>query len=474
MRLDKPLRNKVLYGYGIGNLGYGMVLQAISTYLLYFCNVLLHIPGTIIGVIISISVIWDALSDPIMGTISDYTSSKRFGRRHLYILIGGIGTSIFNVLLWSVNAEWSLQVKVILIVIFIFGLKTLSTVFVTPYMALGGELTEDYYKRTKIQSIRTVCFVLGLGFTVVAGMIFFLRATEQFPEGQNNIKGYMYLAIATSIFMLLSTFVTYFSTKKYIPKLNEDIHDDFKQKREGKILKNLKEDLVVLGQNTNYLYIALAYLSANLATAIIGSIGLHVFTYTFRIQSANIGIILGALFVTNVFSQPFWLYYSRKHDKKNAAILATTIGLVAIVLFGFCVAAKSVIVTTPFLLIPFSMIAGFGVGGLLTLPLSMVGDTIDVEEAHTGRRSEGLYYGGLTFSYKASQAIAIAVLGVLLDLSGFNSELSIQSGTTETLLGVILAVGCLLAFSLTLYAYKRYNLSHDDILAIQNKLEGDL
>jgi len=468
---DIKLTNYSLYGYGIGNLGYGMILQAMTTYLLFFGTSILKLSGSILGIIIGISVFWDAISDPIMGSISDFTYNKRYGRRHLYILVGCIGIAIFNALLWSINAEWSDSVKLVLIAITIFGVKTLSTVFVTPYLALSGELTEDYFERTKIQSVRTVFFVMGLGFTVVVGMTYFLRSTEAFPIGQLNGNGYMYLGFTTSIIMVIVGLVTYFTTKSFIPYLNEKVNMR-RQKRQRGILAQLRVDFKVMFSNKNYLYVAMAYLSANLSAAIIGSIGLHVFTYTYRLESNDIGIILGGFFVFMILSQPFWLKYSRKHDKKKAAILATILGIASALIFLVNLMAKSFTVEYPYTLMVFFMFAGIGVGGLLTLPLSMVGDTIDVEEYTTGKRSEGLYYGGLTFSYKASQAVAIFLIGILLDTIGFDPSLSVQTPSTEIWLGLVLTIGCLVAFGLTFVAYSRYNLSHEDIMKLKVKKEN--
>jgi len=465
---SKPLNRKTLLGYGVGNLGYGMVLQAMTIYLVFFGTTLLKIPGSVLGIIISMSVIWDAISDPIMGSISDYTRSKRFGRRHLYILIGSVGVAFFNAILWTLNENWSLNTKIILVVIIVIGVKTFSTVFVTPYLALSGELSEDYYERTTIQSIRTIFLVLGMAFTVVVGMTYFLRPTVEFPMGQLNRSGYMYLGFSISIIMIISGLITYFSTKKYIPLLQSKIHKDH-QGEKPKVIPQLKVDFKELSSNRNYFYVCLAYLSANTASAIIGSVGLHVFTFTFRLDSLTIGIVFGSLFIFMILSQPFWIKYSRKEDKRNAAIVATIIGIVACIVFLMAVVFKNFVVANPYMLLPFSALAGFSVGGLLTLPLSMVGDTIDIEEAHTGRRSEGLYYGGITFSYKASQAIAIFIVGVLLDMSGFDPDLTLQMPSTEIILGLILSIGSLLAFTLTLYAYYRYNLSHNDIVEIRKK-----
>jgi len=470
MELGNRINNKSIYGYGLGNLGYGMILQAMTTYLIFFGTSLLKLPSSVLGVIISTSVIWDAISDPIMGTISDYTRSKRYGRRNLYILIGSAGIAICNAGIWSISEDWSMSAKLIAMIFGVYGVKTFATIFITPYMALGSELSDDYYQRTTIQSVRTIFFVLGMAFTVVVGMTYFLKSTAEFPVGQMNRAGYMYLGFTVSIITVITGIMTHISTKKHIPRLIASISVTHSEKNKN-LGKQLKGDIKELLKNRNYLFLALAYLSTNIASAIIGSIGLHVFTYTFRFSSMTIGIVLGTLFLFNILCQPFWIRYAKKHDKRNAAVLATQLGLVSCLIFVIAVVFKQQIIEIPYLLLPFSALAGVSVGGLLTLPLSMIGDTIDLEEYHTGKRSEGLYYGGLTFSYKGSQAIAIAIVGVLLDFSGFDAHSTVQLASTEFALGLILAVGSLMAFLLTLYAYKHYNLSHEDIVNVRNKMK---
>ena len=131
-------------GYGMGNFSYGVISQAIATYIVFFSTSILNISGTMIGVAVSISIIWDALTDPIMGYISDHTYSKRYGRRHIYLIIGLVGMALSNMAIWSIQPEWSLPIKYILVLLLLLIVKTFTTVYATPYTALGAELSEDY------------------------------------------------------------------------------------------------------------------------------------------------------------------------------------------------------------------------------------------------------------------------------------------------------------------------------------------
>ncbi|MDO9593288.1 MAG: MFS transporter, partial [Erysipelotrichaceae bacterium] len=82
------LRKNIYWGYGLGNFGYGVISQVVASYLMFYATAVLGINGALVGMIVSLGVIWDAVSDPIMGYLSDQTRSKRFGRRHLYLWIG--------------------------------------------------------------------------------------------------------------------------------------------------------------------------------------------------------------------------------------------------------------------------------------------------------------------------------------------------------------------------------------------------
>ena len=105
------LNFKTKFCYGLGNLGYGSMGQTVSSFIMFFGTSVLGIKGTLVGLCVAIAAFWDGLSDPIMGYISDTYSSKIFGRRLGYLLIGTIGIAIFNVLLWSVPNQFDEMAK---------------------------------------------------------------------------------------------------------------------------------------------------------------------------------------------------------------------------------------------------------------------------------------------------------------------------------------------------------------------------
>lgn len=452
--------------YAIGNLSNGVIIQALTTYLVFFGTTILGVSGTVIGFMVAISVVWDAVSDPFVGHLSDFTDSTRFGRRHQYMIIGAIGLAVFNGLLWLIDTSWPGLVKAIVLFVTVILVKTFMTVFVTPYNALGGELSDDYHERTSIQGYRTVFFILGLAFTTVAGMLFFFKATDTYPVGQLNPAGYANLGITISAIVLICAILATVGTFKYIPSLPKNT-----QSIEKKRLSSLVSEFKALFDKRNYLHVAGAYLSANIATAVFGAIGLHVFTYTFGMDNNGIAVLFAVIFGLSILSQLFWIDYAKRHDKKAAALMAVYISLAGVGIFIILLIVREAVLNQYLWLILYGVPTGVGLGGLITLPFSMIADTVDEDELVSGHRSEGLYYGGLTFSYKISQSIAIFLVGIVLDLLGFDSTLEVQSALTVYGMGAVVAVGSILALLGAMHFYKGYGLSKEKVDEIKKAIE---
>ena len=459
-----PIRDKV--GYGIGNLSVGIAMQVVGTYLVFFSTVILGIPGYLVGLAVGFSVFWDAITDPLMGYISDITKSKRFGRRHLYLIIGSIGVALTLTLMWIIPSNLNTNLKFSLLFIDIILFKTFITIYVTPYTALGAELSSDYHERTSIQSIKTIFFLLGLAFVSVAGLYLFFQPTIEFPHGQLNPDSYRNIGYTSAIIVLITSLICIWNTKKYIPKLNRSQTIENKGNNINLFIDSLKSTV----KNKAFRAVALCYLFNNLASAFLSNIGLHVFTYTFVLTSQQIAIILGLQFLMSILSQPIWMMIASKYDKKPSMIFGLLLSFFAGIIFLGLVIFKSNVVSNVFYFFPYAIVAGFGTGALFTLPLSMVADTIDYDELNRGYRFEGFYFGSLTLYYKLSQSIAIFFIGILLDLIRFDSSLSIQSEFTLISLGLILAFGTMISFTLSYLSLRMYDLNKEKVIEIQHKI----
>lgn len=314
-----------------------------------------------------------------------------------------------------------------------------------------------------------IFFLLGLFFATVMGMYLFFKPTANYPIGQLNPLAYRGIGLAASIIMLTSALTCFFTTKKYIPYLPEAITDNNGKGKMRDMIRSFAEAF----KNRDYKYIVIAYLLINIASSLASTLGMHVFTYTFKLTNSHMGAIAAIQFIVSIISQPLWIMISRKIDKKPSIMLGLIISIIGCSVFIILVLIKNAVIGNHYYMIPYAVLVGFGTGGLFSIPISMIADTIDVEELNTGVRSEGIYYGCLTLSYKLSQSIAVFLLGVLLDVVKFNPKLPVQPESTVLILGLIMPVGSILVFTGALAAMSKYSLDKEKIARIQKLLISD-
>ncbi|MFZ5967692.1 MAG: MFS transporter [Bacillota bacterium] len=458
-----PLLDKI--GYGMGNFSSGVAIQIIGAYLVFYATAILDIPGTLVGIAVSLSIVWDAVTDPLMGYISDETRSRIFGRRHLYLLIGCLGMAVSNYVLWHIDLSLSMYTKYLIILIDILFAKSFMTIYMTPYTALGAELSFDYNERTSIQGIKTIFFLLGLSFVSVAGMYIFFKPTAQYEVGQLNPMAYRSMGLFSSIVIVIFALICFFSTKKYIPVLYKETSSQ-QRSSVADLFSQFKKTL----KNGPFKSVAFSYMFNNIASALMSNIGLHVFTYTFMLDNQDIAYIIGIQFMVSILSQPIWTLISRRLDKKPAMLLGLLISIVGCLIFFILVLLKDTVTGSFLYFIPFSVSIGFGMGGLFTLPLSMAADTIDLDELNTGTRSEGMYYGCLTLFYKMSQSITIFLIGFILDIIKFDCNLPVQTDFTALSLGLIVSLGATVSFIFSYLYLKKYPLNKESVIDIQYQI----
>jgi len=447
-----PLSDKI--AYGSGNLATGVAMQIIGSFFVFYATAILGLPGRYVGTVMGLSIFWDAVTDPLMGHFSDRTRSRRFGKRHPYLLGGAFGIAVVNYLLWNIDPGMSRSATFALSSVYVLLFKTFMTVYVTPYTALGAELSTDYNERTTIQGVKAMFFVLGLAFVSVAGLFWFFRPTPAYPVGQLNPEAYSFMGLASSTVIMASALACFFPTLKYIEPIRQ------RSGPAGTVAAySLKASLAEAFRNKPFTMVVLGYTFSNLSSALLGNLGLIVFTYTFSLSNSDIAFIIGVQFLCSILSQPVWSALSRRVGKMPALVLGFGLSIIGSLYFVVLVLVRAPVQGNALAFLPFAISAGFGIGAMFSLPLSMVADTVDLDESLGGARLEGLYYGTLTLAYKLAQAIVLVLIGVLIDLLGFNSSASAQSTWTIVSLGLVLGLGSAASFSAAILAMRRYPLT---------------
>ncbi len=454
----------VKLGYGIGTLGYAIPFQLLSGFFLFYCTTVLGVSGTLTGTLISVSTVWDAMTDPVMGYISDHTHRRiLFGRRLFYIFIGAIGLAVVNFLIWRVDPQLrggdAGTVKVIWVGVLLLMLRTFSTVYTTPYLALGAELSSDYNERNAVQSYRTAFFFLGFLFPSVLGMALFFRPSEGYPNGQLNPQAYASLGLTASVITLVCAAVCLILTYKHRGM------DAAPKMKRNPLIGMFKETAEAL-KCADFRNISLALLFINMAMGIVSAVGMHVFTYTFGFGSRQIALVFGALFATALLAQPVWVAIANRFEKRRALVFCLCVNIAVSALFVVYVITNAWIADHFLMVLPLAILIGFSMGGSISLPYSMISDTVDKDAYESGTRKEGVFYGCATFMFKLSQSLSVMFVGTLLDIIRFDSTV-VQAPSLYLKLGMILPIGFLICFSLALVFARRYTLNREMVTRFQ-------
>lgn len=465
----KNLKTGTKISYAIGNLGYGTIAQTVNSFIMFFGTSILGVPGSLIGLCLALAAFWDGISDPIVGYLSDRTKSKVFGKRLGYMIFSTLGLCLSNITLWLVPINLSNGLKFLWLLVSLLSLETFSTFFATPYTALGIDLAPDYNEQSSLQGFKTVFFIVGMILPSI--LMMFLMPSKDGAQSQFLQTGYINISYITSLLALICGTICVIGT---IKKSRQIEHFSAPKKEKNaffKIFYNFFKTLKI----KNYGSIIIGYSVALISASLLTSVGLHLFTYSFHFLTSQISILMTILFISAIISQIFWIYLSKRIDKKNALITALTVVLAGIslisVLFIF---RANITINILFVLTAICIfICGFGTGALYSLPISMFADVITIDKYKTGENNSATYSGFMTLAYNISNSISQLIIGILLDLIKFNSLQPVQPLKVQNLLGLIVFLGCAIAISVSMLIFSKYSLTRSQILKAQMKMKKE-
>ncbi len=450
-------------------MGYGAMGQTVSSFIMFYATSVLGLSGVVVGVTIAITSLWDGLSDPIIGYLSDRTKSRLFGRRLGHMLFATFALAINNILLWMCPTSASQTVMVLWLLGFLLLQETFNTFFATPYSALCIDIAPDYNDQTKTQGFKTVFYILGLVLPSVL-MYFFM------PEGsgaQFNRRGYVNIAIINSCLVLVCGLVTIFGTIRRVRKMPNYFESLPQQEntKEKHSLKTIMSGYVETFKKKDFRTVMLGYSVCLIAMVFISSVGMHLFTFCYHFSSTQISVLMFCLFGGAIASQFLWVSVVKKYDKRQTLIFA-----LSVILFGIALTSVTFLFrlycSSDFIfwfVMPCLFVCGVGSGALYSLPHSMYADVVTMESFKTGVNNSGRYTGYYTFTYNFSNSIALLFIGVLLDLIKFDSSQPVQALSVQAGLGKIVFFGASIALTLAILIFSKYDIKRSDVLKVQIK-----
>jgi glycoside/pentoside/hexuronide:cation symporter, GPH family len=391
--------------------------QGFSYFLLLFYSQVIGLNAPLVGAALTIALVIDAISDPLVGYWSDNFRSK-WGRRHLFMYASAIPVTLCYYLLWSPPAGWSNQALFIYLVVLAILTRTAITFFETPSAALAPELTLDYDQRTSLQSYRTFFGWTG-GNAMTVMMFFFLFpafTAPGGPEGQFSRAAYgVYGAIAAALIfgsIMLSAIGTHGRIRHLAqppirprPKL-------------GTVFREIFETFA----NRSFLSLFATSIFAFTAAGLTSALSVYFSTYFWGFTSIQIGLLTLIIFLSVFVGAAVAPPLTRSLGKKTAAIalcVATLLVSPLAILLRLTGVLEMGTDATFWAVVAIGQVNVILTIALLTLVLSMMSDVVEQSELKTGRRSEGLLFSANTFIQKMVTGLGVMVATVVLTLAKF-------------------------------------------------------
>ncbi|MEM6273657.1 MAG: MFS transporter [Myxococcota bacterium] len=453
--------HKLVYGFGafVNNLLAGAIGATMIV-----LNLGLGMDPALVGLLGAIPRLTDAITDPLMGFISDHTRSK-WGRRRPYIFVGAIVVGIIYVALWQLPREQSETFYFVYFLIGSFLFYAAYTVFATPWVALGYELTPDYHERTRLMGVQN--FIGQLAYVVTPWCLWIVSNKAWFSDQITGARG---LAVAVGAFTILCGVMPaiFLRERSAPPPPLSDAGG-----AAVRVLGNFFKGFATTLRSRSFQKLCVATFLVFNGFILISSFSAYVIIYyVFEgdqvrgSEYAGYGGTIGA--VSTFVVIPIVTLLATKIGKRRAFFVSTGISIAGYGMKWFCYTPEMpllVLLPAPFM--------AFGLGGLFTLMPSMIADVVDEDELHTHERREGMYGSIFWWVVKVGMAAALAGGGFLLNATGFQVELgSAQSAESILLLRVFDAVIPMLASAVAIYAIAAYPITEEYAHALRGKLEA--
>ena len=414
---QKKLSVGTKLGYGVCDFGGNLFFTATAFVLMNYLTDTVGLSAALAGIALMVGRLWDAFYDPIIGFLSDKTTTK-MGRRRPFMLGGAIPLFIAMVVMFTNPAllmgagisQGTLFVYAM--VVYIVLCTSYSTVNI-PYLSLSPELTPDYNERSSLMGYRS-------GFSVIGTLLGAGAALPIVALAPDKNMGFVLMGTVFGGVMLVSALVTVFTVKEPAGA------------RPANTMGFVKTYTQVF-KNRPYKLILLTYILQILALTIVSAIAIYYFKYVLAAEGmTTVGMVI--LIVAAMLFIPVSVFMSKKFGKKLSyatGFIVMALSLMVLFFFGHILGMTFTLIMMFFI--------GMGMGFTYAMPYSIVSDAIEYDYLCTGERREGAFLGVWTWGLKIGQALAIFVMGMVLEFMGYVANLMPQA--PSALLGIRLFLG---------------------------------
>ncbi len=459
--------NRVSFGqkvaFGVGMFANQMFPAILGIFMVVLVQDL-GFPGWMWGVLFFLPRIFDSITDPVMGFISDNTKSK-WGRRRHYVFLGALIMGVSFVIMWQLYRENGVDYNFTYFLLWSFVFYLGLTIFSVPYVAMGYEMSNDFHERTDIMAIAQW---IGQWAWVIAPWFWvFMYDQSWFTSADVATRELaIYVGVACMVFaMVPAIFIKSESTvdADYAPLNLNTIGGSLR-----KIVDGFKEAF----QSRPFRQLCIAtFLIYNTFYTIASFSFFIVVYYLFNGDAAAAGIwptlfgSIGALATTFIVI-PIITQMSKKMGKKKAFIISQAISIVGYIMLWFLF-----IPGKPYMFIFALPFFSFGIGSLFTLMMSMTADVIDLDELNTGERREGVFGAIYWWMVKFGFAIAGLLTGTIMSVVGFNPDAATQPEGAIFGLRAFYSGFPIIGTLIAIYVMRNYDITEEKANEISKELE---
>lgn len=416
--MSRKLTLTKMFAFGIGQVAEGVKNQAFNVFLLFYYQQVIGIPGTLAGLALSIAMIFDAVTDPLAGIVSDRMQS-RWGRRHPFMFISAFPLVLCFIALFSPPDTFSEVGYFIWLTAFAVLVRGSLTFFYVPHLALGAELAQDYNQRSTLFALSTVFSITAMAAVSFVGYRYFFPTTEVFNPGTLNPAGYSPFAMFFAGVMFVAIMLCVFGTGSEIK------HMRVNRVTTALTLQNSLRDFKDVFSNRSYRLILIGMLLSTFAIAVEAVLSPFMGVHFWGLTTESLALISIATLIGLWIGLPLAPWVTRLLDKKLALVLPAVF-VVINANAALCLRLLDVSWfpdnDSPWIFWIYFiryLLQGICLPVIFASFNSMFADISDEVELETGVRKEGVIYASRSFAAKVTSAMGALLGGVVIDLIAF-------------------------------------------------------
>jgi len=423
-----PLSTKLAYGFGA--VAYGVKDGGFAYFLLLFYSQVIGLDAGAVGLAITLALILDAITDPVVGYWSDNLHSK-WGRRHPFLYASAIPVAATYYLLWNPPAGWSNEALFWYLLSLAILIRTFITFNETPSSALTPELTADYDERATLISWRLFFgWTGGNAMSVMMFLAIFPAFATATATGQFNRDAYALYGVIAAALIGVSILASAIGTHTRIPHLKAP-----PPKRHLTLRVIFKEVFETLS-NRSFVALFVANVFGAIGAGMSAALSFYIATYFWKFTPLEIGGLTLGVFLSAIIGAVMAPIVTRTMGKKKGAMI---IGMIAFLGAPLPIVLKltGLLETgTPAFIFLFVLVAGIIDVGLIIcfqiLAAAMMADLVEQSELKTGRRSEGTFIAASTFIRKMVSGLGVLAATAVLALAGLKAGAKPEDVSPDT------------------------------------------